>query len=180
MTSSLPDQLRTPRLTLRAPRPGDAPHLFAAYTQDSVVARYMTWRPQTLLSQTAAFIDYCIQGWSAGRSRPYLLVPHDNDDVPVGMLDARLQAHTIDIGYVLQRSRWGEGLMPEAIIAFSDMALALPEYFRVQATCDTENQASARTLEKSGFLREGRLERHTVLPNLSPEPRASYMYARCR
>lgn len=180
MTLSLPDQLHTPRLTLRAPRASDAVHLFAAYTQDSVVARYMTWRPQTLLSQTEAFIDYCMQGWAAGRSRPYLLVPHDHDDVPVGMLDARLQGHTIDIGYVLQRSRWGEGLMPEAIVAFAGMALALPEYFRIQATCDTENQASARTLEKSGFLREGRLERHTILPNLSPAPRASFMYARCK
>jgi len=75
---------------------------------------------------------------------------------------------------------WGAGLMPEAIDAFSQLALSLPDYYRIQATCDTENAASARTLEKSGFVREGRLERHTVLPNLSDEPRASFMYARCK
>lgn len=180
MPVSLPNQLLTERLILRAPRPSDAAHLFAAYTQDLEVARFMTWRPQTLLSQTEGFIDYCLRGWAEDRSRPYLLVPHDHDDVPVGMLEARLQPHTIDIGYVLQRKHWGIGLMPEAIRAFTGVALSLPEYFRVQATCDVENIASARTLEKSGFAREGRLERHSILPNLSPEPRASFMYARCR
>jgi RimJ/RimL family protein N-acetyltransferase len=96
------------------------------------------------------------------------------------MLEARLQPRTVDIGYVLQRQYWGAGLMPEAIEAFSELALALPEYFRIQATCDVENAASARTLEKSGFVREGRLERHTIIPNISGEPRASFMYARCK
>ncbi|MRW83009.1 GNAT family N-acetyltransferase [Pseudoduganella sp. FT26W] len=179
-TISLPDEIRTQRLTLRAPRRSDAPALFAAYTQDIDVARYMTWRPHTQLAQTQGFIDYCIKAWDDGSCRPYLLVPHDNDDIPIGMLEARLQPRTIDLGYVLQRKYWGEGLMPEAIVSFNQLALALPEYFRIQATCDVDNVASARTLEKSGFLREGRLERHTVIPNLSAEPRPSFMYARCR
>ncbi|MYN25186.1 GNAT family N-acetyltransferase [Duganella levis] len=180
MTKSLPDEIRTSRLTLRAPRASDAAHLFAAYTQDLEVARFMTWRPQTRLTETEGFMAYCMKAWAENRSRAYLLVPHDNDDVPIGMLDARLQPRTIDIGYVLQRKSWGEGLMPEAIDAFTQLALSLPDYFRIQATCDVENAASARTLEKSGFLLEGRLERHTVVPNLSEEPRACFMYARCK
>ena len=176
----LPDEIRTARLTLRAPRTTDALHLFEAYTQDLDVARYMTWRPQTKLSETEGFIAYCMKGWAEDRSRAYLLVPHDNGDVPIGMLEARLQPRTVDIGYVLQRKYWGAGLMPEAIDAFSTLALSLPDYYRIQATCDTENAASARTLEKSGFAREGRLERHTVIPNVSDQPRASFMYARCK
>lgn len=180
MTTSLPDRIRTPRLTLRPPRRSDAQALFASYTQDLDVARYMTWRPHTALAQTQGFIDYCLRGWDEGRTRAYLMVPEGADDVPVGMLEARLQPATIDIGYVLSRAHWGVGLMPEAIAGFCEVALALPEYFRVQATCDTENLASARTLEKSGFVREGRLERHAVIPNLSDEPRASFIYARWR
>ena len=70
--------------------------------------------------------------------------------------------------------------MPEAIDALCNAALALPACFRIQATCDAENGASARTLEKSGFTCEGKLARHTVLPNLGDEPRASLIYARCR
>ncbi|NYE60178.1 RimJ/RimL family protein N-acetyltransferase [Duganella sp. 1224] len=140
----------------------------------------MTWRPHTRLAQTESFIAYCMEEWAENRSRAYLLVPHDNHDVPIGMLEARLQPRTIDIGYVLHRRHWGRGLVPEAVAVFSALALSLPAYFRIQATCDTENLVSARTLEKAGFVREGRLERHALIPNLSDTPRASFMYARCK
>ena len=96
------------------------------------------------------------------------------------MIEARPQGTTVDIGYVLAQAHWGQGLMPEAIAAVATAALAVPAFFRVQATCDVENRPSQRALEKAGFLREGRLERFTVHPNISPEPRACYMYARCR
>jgi [ribosomal protein S5]-alanine N-acetyltransferase len=49
-----------------------------------------------------------------------------------------------------------------------------------QATCDVENLASQRALEKSGFNREGRLERYNIHPNVAAEPRACFMYAKCR
>lgn len=180
MTLLLPDLLRTERLTLRAPCRADAAFLFDAYTQDSAVARYMTWRPHVALAETEAFIAYCMQAWASGRGRPYMLVRDADANVPIGILEARVSGHTIDLGYALQRRYWGAGLMPEAVNAFSRVALALPGYFRLQATCDGENLASARTLEKAGFLLEGTLARHTVLPNLGAEPRPSRMYARCR
>lgn len=54
--------------------------------------------------------------------------------------------------------------------------LELPELWRVWATCDVENTASARVLEKAGFTFEGvlhRWDRH----NISPEPRDARVYA---
>lgn len=180
MTLLLPTQLRTARLVLREPRQADAALIFDAYTQDPEVARNMVWRPHKAVSETEGFIAYCMQGWASGLGRPYVLAFHDSEHMPIGMLDARVFAHSIDLGYVLGRKYWGSGLMPEAVSALSDSALSVPDCFRVQATCDVENQASARTLEKSGFVREARLERYIVHPNLSDEPRPCYMYARCR
>jgi len=180
MATTLPDRLQTPRLILRAPRPADAAGFFAAYTQDSEVARHMTWRAHTRLSQTEDFVAFCIDGWDSGRSRPYVLALQGGEQTPIGMLEARLHGHMIDLGYVLARRHWGAGLMPEAVRAFSEAALALPDYFRIQATCDIGNLASARTLEKSGFEREARLARYTVHPNLGDEPGPCFLYARCR
>lgn len=180
MTILLPDRIQTQRLILREPRQADAALIFDTYTQDAEVARYMVWRPHTMPGETEGFIERCRQGWSSGVSRPYVLAFHDSEHIPLGMLEARLQSHMIDIGYVLGRQYWGAGLMPEAIMALSELALALPDCFRIQATCDVENRASARTLEKSGFVREGRLERHMIHPNRSAEPSACFMYARCR
>lgn len=165
---------------MRQPRDADAAAIFKAYTQDPVVAQYLVWRPHQRLAETEAFIAYCMDCWANERSRPFVMTLIENDDLPIGMIEARMLSHGIDLGYVLQQSSWGTGLMTEATAALTETALAIPACFRVQATCDTENHGSAQVLKKAGFNLEGRLERHTILPNLGPEPRASLMFARCK
>jgi [ribosomal protein S5]-alanine N-acetyltransferase len=140
----------------------------------------MTWRPHTSLAETEEFIGGCVRDWLSGSRLPYMLTLRDAPDRAIGVLEARPVSHLLDIGYALSRAHWGKGLMPEAIRALADATLRNPEIFRVQATCDVENRASARALEKSGFFLEGRLERYTVHPNISPEPRPCFLYARCR
>ena len=44
--------------------------------------------------------------------------------------------------------------MPEAIAAVVKITLRHPTIYRMAATCDVENKASARALEKSGFSPE--------------------------
>jgi ribosomal-protein-alanine N-acetyltransferase len=180
MTSPLPDRLETPRLVLREPAAADARGLFEAYTQDAQVARFMMWRPHRELSDAEAFVAWCMQSWAGGQRRPFIVARRDDEARPIGVLEARFQGTTIDVGFVLARPHWGDGLMPEAVTTLVGEALADPGVFRVQATCDVENGASVRTLEKAGFTREGRLERFAVHPNIGPEPRACFMFARCR
>ena len=176
---ALPDPIQTPRLLLRQPRADDAQAIFDAYTQDERVCKYMIWSPHREIAETECFIAGAIVAWGVGARLAYVLVDADAGGA-IGMLEARVQGSTVDIGYVLARALWGRGLMPEAIGALASAALAQPQFFRVQPTCDVTNTASARTLEKAGFAREGRLERYTVHPNLAPEPRACFMYARVR
>jgi [ribosomal protein S5]-alanine N-acetyltransferase len=175
----LPQTLNTSRLRLRGPVASDASAIFQSYTQDPEVCRFMIWRPHPSESATEEFIASCVEEWKTGSRLPYIITElHSN--VAIGMLEARMQGTTVDIGYVLARSYWGNGFMPEAIQAFTGLALQSWSVFRVQATCDTENIPSQRALEKSGFTREGCLERYTVHPNISSEPRACFMYAKCR
>jgi RimJ/RimL family protein N-acetyltransferase len=49
---------------------------------------------------------------------------------------------------------------------------------RVWATCNVDNDRSARLLQRAGFLLEARLSRHAVYPNLGAEPRDSLLYAK--
>ena len=139
----------------------------------------MIWKPHASESVTREFIASCIEAWQAGTRRPYVITEH-GCDIAIGMLEARVLGTTIDIGYVLARAHWGKGYMPEAIHALASAALAHSETFRVQASCDIENLPSQRALMKAGFTREARLERYTVHPNVSSEPRACFMYAKCR
>ena len=179
MIRRLPDCLQTERLVLREPRAADARVLFETYTQDPEVAHFTTWKPHAHFFQTETFISDCIHAWSLGVRLPYVLALHGSEATPIGMIEARLSGHMVDLGYVLARRYWGQGLMPEAVCHFVDSVLATPTFFRVQATCDVDNRASARTLEKAGFVREARLERFTIHPNMSPEPRPCFLYARC-
>jgi ribosomal-protein-alanine N-acetyltransferase len=174
----LPKSFETSRLVLREPRPEDALAIFQSYSQDPLVTRYLVWKPNGSLAETEAFIAASMQARANGDRYPYVVALKDAEHIPLGMFDAKINQHIVDIGYVLARAHWGNGYMPEAVRFFTEAALALPPYYRVQAYCDVENGPSARTLEKAGFLREARVERHTLHPNISPEPRACYLYAR--
>ena len=179
MHQCLPREITSPRLLLRKPVESDAAAIFTGYTQDIRVCRFMVWPPHTREDQTQGFIASCIASWCNGLKFPYILVDQATNTV-IGMIEARSLGSTIDIGYVLGHAHWGQGFMPEAIQAVTAAVLNGVQIFRVQATCDVENTASQRALEKSGFAREGCLQRHTLHPNISPEPRACFMYAKCR
>jgi len=176
---AFPRFIETPRLALRAPHLSDAEGMFASYTQDADVARYMVWQPHASAEATRDFIAGCVAQWNAGSPYPYIITLKSSGRL-IGMLEARPSAHIVNIGYVLARQHWGQGLMVEAIQAFTALSLRLPGVFRVEATCDVDNRPSARALEKSGFLLEGQLARHTVHPNISAEPRDCFIYAACR
>ena len=139
----------------------------------------MIWKPHASEVVTREFIASCVEAWKSGTRMPYVITERDSNAV-IGMLECRMQGTAVDIGYVLARSHWGKGFMPEALQSLTGAALSNTGIFRVHATCDTDNIPSQRALEKSGFTREGRLERYTVHPNISSEPRACYMYAKCR
>ena len=174
-----PREFETERLVARLPVPSDAPALFEAYTRKPEVSRYLLWLPDETVSTTEAFLAECMAASERGTRLPYVLAERGKFEL-IGMLEARPHAHKVDFGYVLAPEYWGRGFMPEAITALAGIALALPEVFRVQAFCDVENRPSQRALEKAGLVREGRHERFIIHPNVSPEPRACYMYAKCR
>lgn len=176
---SFPLEIKTERLLLRPPVAADAGSIFEGYTRDPEVSRYMIWTPHASIETTREFVASCMACWRNQAAFPYVMNLTGSDEA-IGMLEARPAGHRVVLGYVLARRHWGIGLMPEALRAFTKLALLDLGFFRVEATCDLANAQSARVLEKAGFIREGRLGRYTVHPNLSAEPRDCWLYAACR
>ena len=172
----LPEEIEGPRICLRRPVSSDAEVIFKAYAQDAAVCRFLTWQPHKSAATTREFIAVCIEAWKADARRPYVIAEKPSSDA-IGMIEARIQRSTVELGYVLARLHWGKGLMAEAISLLAKASLARPRIFRVQAFCDVENTQSQRVLEKAGFKREGRFERWMIHPNMSAEPRPCFMYA---
>ncbi|MEN3370912.1 MAG: [ribosomal protein S5]-alanine N-acetyltransferase [Verrucomicrobiota bacterium] len=180
----MPDSLKTPesfataRLLLRKPREEDAALIFAAYGQDPEVTRYLMWRPHRDLGDAEEAIGRFLDGWRSGISLCWLLFRRDGGEL-VGSVAAR-QEQGINLGYLLARPFWGQGLMNEALAAVVDWAFSNPSVVRVWAVCDSENRASARVLEKGGFAQEGLLKKWSLHPNVSSIPRDCFCYARTR
>lgn len=64
---------------------------------------------------------------------------------------------TAEIGYWFGESIWGRGLATIAVKAMTEYAFATFELNRIQAMVFDWNPASARVLEKAGYLMEGRM-----------------------
>lgn len=171
-----PEIISTERLVLRKPRMEDAPAVFDGWVQDSDVTYFLTWLPHENTGQTQSMLRNAIAAWDGDSRFPYMITLKEDANV-IGMIDARIEDSKISIGYVMNRAYQSKGYMTEAARAIIDWAFGQPNIYRVYATTDVENFASQRVLEKAGMQREGILRKYIVHPNISSEPRDSYMYA---
>jgi len=154
----------------------DAAVVFERYARDPAVAKYMTWRPHANIGETREFLRRCERVWSDGSAFPWSLWLKESGEF-AGLVEIRVRSTAVDLGYALSQRWWRQGLMSEAVSYVVKWALAQPEIFRVWATCDIENVASARLLERVGMEREGVLRRWLVHPNLSDMPRDALCYS---
>jgi RimJ/RimL family protein N-acetyltransferase len=87
-------------------------------------------------------------------------------DQAVGAIGLSLQAdiHRVsaEIGYWLAEEYWGQGIMTCVVRAFTAHAFATHELSRLFAYVFEWNTASARVLEKAGFVLEARLRKSAI------------------
>jgi RimJ/RimL family protein N-acetyltransferase len=171
-----PSIVETPRLYMRRPILGDADHIFCEYATDPEVTRYLTWSPHQSIEDTRAFLRAATQRWEEGAAYDWVICPRDEGKV-VGMVGCRVAGHKAELGYVLARRLWGQGIMPEAAAAIMHWAIAQPAIRRVWAVCDVGNLASARVLEKIGMQPEGILRHWLIRPSHPDEPRDCLVYS---
>jgi len=170
-----PNEIETDRLRCRPPVESDAENIFARYSRDAKVCRFMSWTPHQSVDDTVAYLKQKSTAPPEGIAR-YLIFARTTSEL-LGSIGGRVQGARHEFGYRLARDAWGRAYATEAARAFVKAALYAPELWRVQALCDVENAASARVLEKIGLAFEGTLRRYMVLPNLGPMPRDVHCYA---
>lgn len=156
--------LRTARLQLRPLVGSDADALYAIFS-DPLVMRYWSTPPWTDPAQAEARIAEETVGMRAGRSLRLALVR-----IGGGALIGTCSLFKLDeacrraeIGYALARSAWGAGLMHEALQSLAAHAFDALQLHRLEADIDPRNAASARSLERLGFVREGYLRERWIV-----------------
>ena len=78
------------------------------------------------------------------------------------MLGKDVHRHTAEMGYWLAEPFWGKGIMTQAVSSLADFAIHDLKLHRVFAEPYITNPASARVLEKAGFICEGILRSNVL------------------
>jgi [ribosomal protein S5]-alanine N-acetyltransferase len=156
--------LQSERLRLRPFTDADGDALFALHSNARVL-RYWDSPPWEDRARADRFLATCRQMADEGTGAR-LALDRTSDDAFIGWIglsrwnpDFRSAA----LGYCLDEPAWGHGYATEAARAVLRWAFDTLDLNRVQAEADTRNIASARVLEKVGFVREGTLREDCIV-----------------
>ena len=163
--TSLPTPtLHTARLRLRPFDDADANDLFALHS-NAYVLRYWDAPPWSERERAGRFITACRQMAQEGTGAR-LAVDRVSDGAFIGWCSLNRwnpDYRSASLGYCFDDAAWGHGYATEAARALLQWAFDTLDLNRVQAETDTRNAASARVLEKLGFVREGTLREDCVV-----------------
>lgn len=151
---TFPD-LHTKRLWLRSILPGDQQDIFKGLSDPEVVKFYgisyrsfedtreqMKWYDHLEKSKTGKWWSVCQAGSTQMMGT-------------VGIYNINQVHHKCEMGFWLQKEFWGKGYINEAAGAVINFAFDQLKLHRIEATVETENTASIKTLSKLGFRLEG-------------------------
>jgi RimJ/RimL family protein N-acetyltransferase len=77
------------------------------------------------------------------------------DGMKIGHIGSWMLGRTMEIGFALVPCERRKGYGEEAIQLMVDHLFLTKDIVRIQASTDTENNASQRALERAGFIKEG-------------------------
>ena len=156
MPAFSPITLTTERLILRWLTEDDAAAQYAIYCDD-IAMRYWSASAWTDIAQAHASIAQSIEGYQSG-SGLRLAIELRETGVMIGNFNLYAfnpSNRRCDVGYALNRAHWGKGYLGEAMTAALNYAFTELDLNRIEADIDPRNEASARLLERKGFLKEG-------------------------
>ncbi len=167
--------LHTPRLLLRHIRMDDAGDIYA-YASDPQVTPYLIWETHRSLDDTYDFLARTLQSYRDG-GLPVWAIEYQPEKKVIGtcgFAELALRHARGEIGYVIGRNYWRQGIMTEAIRAVLAYCFDGLQLNRVEARCDVDNTGSWRVMEKCGMKFEGLLRQNIILHG---RPRDAKLYA---
>nr|WP_315492051.1 GNAT family N-acetyltransferase [uncultured Rhodoferax sp.] len=156
--------LQTERLVLRPLGDADAPALFAIFS-DPQVMRYWSTPPWASIDEAHSLVARDQAGMATGDYLRCGIVLKDTSAL-VGtctLFSIQATCRRAEVGYGLAHAAWGHGYMHEALRALLAYGFSEMNLNRIEADIDPRNTASAQSLERLGFLREGFLRERWIV-----------------
>lgn len=167
-------KLTTKRLILRKEKMEDVEILHKNLGCDPEITKYTGWNPYATYASAREKIAEDISNYK--REGCYAWIIQYGEDVvgTVGAYGYDSIISSIEIGYSIFRSAWGNGFATEAVSEVLRYLLEEERINRVHAWCHSENTASSIVLEKSGFRQEGLLRQTIKNPDGSLSDKRLY------
>jgi len=155
-TSRIVPILETSRLCIRCLRMEDAPAMLDILSDEETV-RFWGRPMMTELAQAETYTRENLEWMEDGHCLYWGLEEKASNRMIGTCTLFRLDSDNRrgEIGYLLNRAYWRQGLMSEALECVIAYAFGELKLHRLEADTDPDNIASIRTLERFGFQREG-------------------------
>jgi [ribosomal protein S5]-alanine N-acetyltransferase len=156
-------ELRTARLIVRPVRSEDLSDL-AAFNSDDAVTRHLPYESWKSPDDALAWLTRMRSLEAAGTAQQLVIELTEHRQVIGTVLLFRYEASSarLEIGYVLARSHWREGMASEALRGILDHLFRTRGIRRIEAEIRPENEASLALVRNLGFTQEGRLRKRWV------------------
>lgn len=158
-------ELATPRLHLRELGPTDAEDLHVAYADEETM-RFWNTPPHRSIADTRNIVRAAARSFYERHGIEWAVV-RKKDGRIIGKCAYHrwLQQHArAEVGYILARDCWGQGLMSEVLSTLLDFGFGPMQLHSVEAQLDPANRRSARLVERFGFRKEGHLRESFRVP----------------
>jgi RimJ/RimL family protein N-acetyltransferase len=163
MPLTAPPDIETARLRVRVVRASDLPALLRV-NGDPEVTRWLPYPTWASLADGEAWYARMATLQAAGATLQFVIVEKATDTAIGSCLVFRFDESSAraELGYVLGRAHWGQGVMREALVGLIDAAFGPMALRRLEAEVDPRNPASSGLLLRLGFQHEGLLRERWV------------------
>lgn len=146
--------LQTERLILRRFVESDAEAMFQNWASSAENLTYVTWDPHpdveitrnSICNWVASYTNLNYYKWAICLKEKPEQVIGDISIVKIDEADL-----SCEIGYVLGKAYWGNGMMTETLKAILDFCFTQAGFQKVRARYASLNPASGRVMEKAGM-----------------------------
>lgn len=157
-------ELQTSRLILRRITIDDAKEMFHNWASDHEVAKYLTWAPHKDINETKEIINYWLNKYDEDYFFQWV-IEHKESNHIIGTISLfGYENNTIELGYVIARSYWNQGITTEAAKRVIEFAFSDTSINKIVSRHSYKNPASGKVMEKNKMVQYS--EKIELIPNI--------------
>ena len=152
---------KTERFIIRKAVEIDCHDIFELYSDERVV-KYMPFTTFTSIEDAINELNWYDKIFKEQTGLRWVIEEVESKKVigTCGFLNYERAHNRIEIGYDLNPSYWGKGVMKEALNCIIHFAFVTMNINKIEAKVEPENKSSIKLLEKLNFSKEGVLRQH--------------------